>query len=142
MTGVIQKIGLGLAASFCLGAIAACQPTSPKATPPEPEATEPAETEEQADAPTAQPAAATSVWARSRPVNPPRQRRHRQSRPLSPRRQNPLRLKSRRLNRLNRRMPLRLPRPLHPIRRQRQHLNPSLFLPCRQSATIPIRKRR
>ena len=56
MTGVIQKIGLGLAASLCLGAIAACQPTSPTATPPEPapepEAPDPAETEDQAVEPT------------------------------------------------------------------------------------------
>ena len=51
MIGVIQKIGLGLAASVCLGAIVACQTTSPTAAPPDPapesEATEPAETEDQ-----------------------------------------------------------------------------------------------
>ena len=56
MIGVIQKIGLGLATSVCLGAIVACQSTSPTATPPDPapesEAAEPAETEDQAVEPT------------------------------------------------------------------------------------------
>ncbi|MGD1941004.1 MAG: lysozyme inhibitor LprI family protein [Leptolyngbyaceae cyanobacterium] len=85
MIGVIQKIGLGLAASVCLGAIVACQSTSPTAAPPDPapesEATEPAETEDQAVEPTettepaapptaASPDTTTSVAPEPQPIPP------------------------------------------------------------------------
>lgn len=49
MAGFLQKIGLGIAASVCLGAIAACQPSTNTAEPPNPSpdtATEPSESPE------------------------------------------------------------------------------------------------